>query len=106
MIVYTVYKYKTVKRTHTLELSDKIDGKFALNIVDNLILVHHKTSKTTMIFDINLANDSNAGGIISYKLPLTEAKPVKSIEGYETYSSNWVMFEPDIIIDVKKGELF
>ncbi|KAL1449957.1 hypothetical protein WDU94_002424 [Cyamophila willieti] len=105
VIVYTVYKYKTVKRTHTLELADKIDGKFALNIVDNLILVHHKTSKTTMIFDINLSNDSS-NGIISYKLPLMEPKPIRPIEGYETYSSNWVMFEPDIIIDVNKGLLF
>uniref|UniRef100_A0A8D8Y5V4 Uncharacterized protein C18orf8 homolog n=1 Tax=Cacopsylla melanoneura TaxID=428564 RepID=A0A8D8Y5V4_9HEMI len=106
VIVYTVYKYKTVKRTHTLELADKIDGKFALNIVDNLILVHHKTSKTTMIFDINLSNDSSSNGIISYKLPLMEPKPIRPIEGYETYSSNWVMFEPDIIIDVNKGLLF
>lgn len=106
VIVYTVYKYKTVKRTHTLELSDRIDGKFALNIVDNLIIVHHKSSRTSMVFDIQLSNDSTSGGIISYKLPVCEGRPIRSLENYETYSSNWVMFEPDIIIDVKKGEFF
>lgn len=33
----------TIKRSHTLKL--EVGGKFAMNVVDNLIIVHHQATK-------------------------------------------------------------
>lgn len=35
----------TIKRSHILKLD--VSGKFAINVVDNLIIVHHQTTKVS-----------------------------------------------------------
>lgn len=39
-----------------------LSGRFAINIVDDLIVVHHQTSKSSLIFDINLSQSELYGG--------------------------------------------
>lgn len=36
----------TIKKTHILRLD--MSGRFALNVVDNLIIVHHQASKVSV----------------------------------------------------------
>lgn len=114
--VYTVHKMTTIKRSHILKLD--VSGKFAINVVDNLIIVHHQTTKTSMIFDIMLSGISD--GTIMHHTSMAPAKPIKpyslkvpgttlSNETYQPcqlYSPNWVVFQPNIIIDAKLGCLW
>lgn len=114
--VYTVHKMMTIKKSHMLKLD--VSGRFAINVVDNLIIVHHQASKTSMIFDIMLSGVSD--GTVMHHTSAATAKPIKpynlkvpgatlSDQMYQPcqlYSPNWVVFQPNIIIDVKLGCLW
>ncbi|KAI4484158.1 hypothetical protein M0804_007614 [Polistes exclamans] len=114
--VYTIHKMLTIKKSHILKLD--ASGRFAINVVDNLIIVHHQASKTSMIFDIMLPGVSD-GTVVHH----TSVAPAKSIKPYnlvvpgatlsdellqpcQLYSPNWVVFQPNIVIDVKLGCLW
>ncbi|XP_018058779.1 PREDICTED: uncharacterized protein C18orf8 [Atta colombica] len=114
--VYTVHKMMTIKKSHMLKLD--VGGRFAINVVDNLIIVHHQASKTSMIFDIMMSGVSD--GTVMHHTSITTAKPIKSFnlkvpgatlsdqtyQPCQLYSPNWVVFQPNIIIDVKLGCLW
>lgn len=42
----------TIKKSHMLKLD--VGGRFAINVVDNLIIVHHQASKVRMLVNCNL----------------------------------------------------
>ncbi|GLH05996.1 Uncharacterized protein GBIM_11526 [Gryllus bimaculatus] len=73
VVVYTILKMSTVKKSHILRLD--MSGRFAINVVDNLIIVHHQASKTSMLFDINLPGESD--GFVTYHQPVAPAQPIK-----------------------------
>ncbi|XP_018344174.1 PREDICTED: uncharacterized protein C18orf8 [Trachymyrmex septentrionalis] len=114
--VYTVHKMMTIKKSHMLKLD--VGGRFAINVVDNLIIVHHQASKTSMIFDIMMPGVSD--GTVMHHTSITTAKPIKPFnlkvpgatlsdqmyQPCQLYSPNWVVFQPNIIIDVKLGCLW
>lgn len=125
------------QKSHILRLG--LNGRFAMNIVDDLIVVHHQASSTSLLFDIALTGEVDASGISCHS-PLTPAKsikpftlPVPSISFVTptkkcelcTYlifnddllksnlyrlnsldSTNWVLFQPNIVIDAKLGCLW
>ncbi|XP_015587504.1 regulator of MON1-CCZ1 complex isoform X2 [Cephus cinctus] len=114
--VYTVHKMMTIKRSHILKLD--MSGRFAINVVDNLIIVHHQASKTSMIFDIMLPGVSD--GTVIYHTSVAVPKPIKPynlkvpgatlsehiFQPCQLYSPNWVVFQPNIVIDAKLGCLW
>ncbi|KAK7791013.1 hypothetical protein R5R35_007906 [Gryllus longicercus] len=120
VVVYTILKMSTVKKSHILRLD--MSGRFAINVVDNLIIVHHQASKTSMLFDINLPGESD--GFVTYHQPVAPAQPIKPFSlrlpiatasqvlsepaqlKCELYSPNWVVFQPNIVIDAKLGCLW
>nr|XP_054772150.1 regulator of MON1-CCZ1 complex-like [Lytechinus pictus] len=89
---------------------------------DNLVVVHHQASKTSMVFDIGLTageTDNNC----NYHHPVLAPLPIKPVKlkvagiptqtglemrevGVELYSPNWVVFQPNIVIDAKLGCLW
>ncbi|XP_020288315.1 uncharacterized protein C18orf8 isoform X2 [Pseudomyrmex gracilis] len=71
--VYTIHKMMTIKKSHMLKLD--VGGRFAINVVDNLIIVHHQASKTSMIFDIMLSGVSD--GTVMHHTSVAAAKPIK-----------------------------
>lgn len=95
-------------------------GRFAVNVVDNLIVVHHQASKTSMLFDLKL--NAEYDGQISYHYPVLSPLPIQPCQleqknssergisasefDYELYSPNWIVFQPNIIIDAKLGCLW
>jgi regulator of MON1-CCZ1 complex len=102
-------------RTDVLLL--ELSGRFAMNIVDDLIGVHHQASETSMLFDIGLPSESLSG--IKYHKPLLPGRTIKpfqlrvpsmSLDGEtincKLYSTNWVLFQPNIVIDAKLGCLW
>ncbi|XP_035743052.1 regulator of MON1-CCZ1 complex-like isoform X2 [Vespa mandarinia] len=108
--VYTIHKMLTIKKSHILKLD--ASGRFAINVVDNLIIVHHQASKTSMIFDIMLPGVSD-GTVIHH----TSVASAKSIKPYnlvvpgatlsdELLQPCQLLFQPNIVIDVKLGCLW
>lgn len=101
-------------KSHVLKLG--LAGRFAINIEDDIVLVHHQASRSSVIFDISLPAESD--GTVQYHPPTALAKSIKpasitlpglredEIHFCELYSPNWVVFQPNIIIDAKLGCLW
>ncbi|XP_047382053.1 regulator of MON1-CCZ1 complex isoform X5 [Sciurus carolinensis] len=105
------------KKMHILKLNRT--GKFALNVVDNLVVVHHQDTETSVIFDIKLRGEFD--GTVTFHHPVL---PARSIQPYQIpmagpaavtsqspvpcklYSSSWIVFQPDIIISASQGYLW
>ncbi|XP_011180645.1 regulator of MON1-CCZ1 complex [Zeugodacus cucurbitae] len=100
------------RKCHVLRLGHV--GRFAINTVDNLIVVHHQASATSLLFDIALTGEQANG--ITYHTPITPGRSIRpfalklpslSPDGQtmqcELYSMHWVLFQPNIVIDAKLG---
>ncbi|XP_064433882.1 regulator of MON1-CCZ1 complex isoform X4 [Mirounga angustirostris] len=105
------------KKMHILKLNRT--GKFALNVVDNLVVVHHQDTETSVIFDIKLRGEFDgtvtfhhpvlpARSIQPYQIPMAGPAPVTSQSPVpcKLYSSSWIVFQPDIIISASQGYLW
>lgn len=104
------------KKSHVLKLG--FSGRVAISIIDSMIIVHHQTSKISLLFDIAINGEPDASNVLVHT-PLVPGKSIKPFTikmpsvslkensmNVELYSANWVIFQPDIIIDVKLGYLF
>lgn len=106
------------KKSHILKLG--FSGRVAISIIDSLVIVHHQTLKVSLIFDIAVDGEpDSANKSVMVHAPLVPGKSIKPFTiklpsvslkansmSVELYSANWVLFQPDIIIDVKLGYLF
>ncbi|XP_034415996.1 regulator of MON1-CCZ1 complex isoform X2 [Cyclopterus lumpus] len=116
VVLYHLPREGVCKKTHVLKLNTT--GKFALNIVDNLVVVHHQSSQTSLIFDIKLKEPDcavnthqpvlPARSIHPYRIPLAGPAVVPSQPPIpcQLYSSSWSVFQPDIIISASEGYLW
>lgn len=81
--------------------------------------VHHQTTKTSMLFDISLAGEVHPQEkSIRVHNALAPGKAIKpcsmkvpslndsSSISCDLYSPNWVLFQPNIVIDAKLGYLW
>eukprot|EP00041_Stephanoeca_diplocostata_P015656 m.299467 g.299467 ORF g.299467 m.299467 type:complete len:725 (+) comp20113_c0_seq2:179-2353(+) len=109
-----------------------MNGRFAINTVNNLILVHHQASKTTMVYDLKWGTVKRDGTYLEGN-PIEVLRPIVSpfsiapakstrkpvsktaeatglvddvVVEYEAYSASWIVFQPDIVIDAKLGLLW
>ncbi|KAM8967562.1 regulator of MON1-CCZ1 complex [Pelodytes ibericus] len=117
VVMYHLPREGYSKKMHILKLNRT--GKFALNVVDNLVVVHHQDTETSVIFDIRLRGESD--GTVTLHQPVL---PPHSIHPYQIpvagpaavagqlpmpcklYSSSWIVFQPDIIISASEGYLW
>ncbi|KAK2168546.1 hypothetical protein LSH36_16g11043 [Paralvinella palmiformis] len=116
--LYHIPRDNATRKAHILKLD--MSGRFAVNIVDNLVIVHHQASKTSMFFDIMLKGDTD-GYVVTHQ-PVLSPLPIKPFKlklqsvptssGVEVQeytcemfidSPNWIAFQPNIIIDAKLG---
>uniref|UniRef100_A0A8D3AIW4 Mic1 domain-containing protein n=1 Tax=Scophthalmus maximus TaxID=52904 RepID=A0A8D3AIW4_SCOMX len=116
VVLYHLPREGACKKGHVLKLNTT--GKFALNIVDNLVVVHHQSSQTSLIFDIKLKEPECAvnthqpvlpgRSIHPYRIPLSGPAVVASQPPVpcQLYSSSWSVFQPDIIISASEGFLW
>jgi regulator of MON1-CCZ1 complex len=63
-------------RTDILQLG--LSGRFAMNIVDDLIVIHHQASETSMLFDIALESEHHFG--VKSHRPLTPSLTIKPFQ--------------------------
>ncbi|KAG0710875.1 Regulator of MON1-CCZ1 complex [Chionoecetes opilio] len=85
--IYTQNKDSQFKKTYTCRL--ELTGRFAVNIIDSLIIVHHQASKPFALLE-------------PCALPCPAATAPPSLP-CELYSPTWVVFQPDIVIDARLG---
>ncbi|XP_077480550.1 regulator of MON1-CCZ1 complex [Stigmatopora argus] len=119
VVLYHLAREGACKKTHVLKLNTA--GKFALNIVDNLVVVHHQSSQTSLIFDIKLKEPDGTVGTHRPVLPARSIRPCRiPLSGpavaaavssqvpipCRLYSSSWSVFQPDIIISASEGYLW
>ncbi|VDM95138.1 unnamed protein product [Thelazia callipaeda] len=83
-------------------------GAFALHVLNNVIVVHHQSSKTSLIFDIGL-DDTEQFSCVSHH-PLFKASldcsvslQTKFNHQFPLYSPSWVTFQPNFIADAHIG---
>uniref|UniRef100_A0A8C4PY00 Regulator of MON1-CCZ1 n=1 Tax=Eptatretus burgeri TaxID=7764 RepID=A0A8C4PY00_EPTBU len=105
-------------KIHVLQLNST--GCFATNVVDNLVVIHHRASKTSMVFDIQLKKVSE--GPVKLHQPVLPSLPIcpftiqpragaslgagTAVTTCELYSTSWIVFRPDIIMDAGLGYLW
>ncbi|XP_037135517.1 regulator of MON1-CCZ1 complex [Syngnathus acus] len=116
VVLYHLPREGVCKKTHVLKLDTT--GKFALNIVDNLVVVHHQSSQTSLMFDIKLKESDGAVSTHRPVLPARSIQPCRvPLSGpavvpsqlpvpCQLYSSSWSVFQPDIIISASEGYLW
>ncbi|XP_034851793.1 regulator of MON1-CCZ1 complex isoform X3 [Mirounga leonina] len=117
VVLYHLPREGACKKMHILKLNRT--GKFALNVVDNLVVVHHQDTETSVIFDIKLRGEFDgtvtfhhpvlpARSIQPYQIPMAGPAPVTSQSPVpcKLYSSSWIVFQPDIIISASQGYLW
>ncbi|KAL1378589.1 hypothetical protein pipiens_015487 [Culex pipiens pipiens] len=106
------------KKSHILRLGQ--NGRFAMNIVDDVIVVHHQATATSMLFDVALGGsetEAGTGAVVHQPIiparaikPFALAVPSISLDGKtmncDLYSQHWVLFQPNIVIDAKLGCLW
>uniref|UniRef100_A0A8C2TCD6 Regulator of MON1-CCZ1 n=1 Tax=Coturnix japonica TaxID=93934 RepID=A0A8C2TCD6_COTJA len=74
VVLYHLPREGPCKKTHILKLNRT--GKFALNVVDNLVVVHHQDTETSVIFDIKLRGDFDGSTTIhQFVLPPRSIQP-------------------------------
>ena len=120
LLLYKLDQGQCPSLSHILKMD--VSGIFALNTVDNLLVVHHQGSKISMLFDICQQGQTTCGGKVIGPvvppLPMATPRPVGSgsdlerlsvrsgsYDGMsrEMYSQNWITFPPNIVLDVKWG---
>eukprot|EP00045_Choanoeca_perplexa_P010387 m.104801 g.104801 ORF g.104801 m.104801 type:complete len:648 (+) comp15261_c0_seq6:282-2225(+) len=111
--LYLVTK-EGVLPAHSLEL--EVNGRFLLNTIDNLVLVHHQTTKCTYAFDVEAQltrrrsmTPSGADFFrhdIVFKAGLTIANEGEEEEIEGTYAASWLAFPTNVIIDPRAGSLW
>eukprot|EP00055_Hartaetosiga_balthica_P016514 m.104963 g.104963 ORF g.104963 m.104963 type:complete len:675 (-) comp9121_c4_seq1:4712-6736(-) len=129
IVLYKVTKEKVFK-AHILALSQH--GRFLINIVDNVVIVHRQASQETFVFDILAphqrieqsfsasSSSKNIEQYVSFHRPLVPScsiAPTIMKRAWQTtnqkdtfemlpYSKNWISFFPDVLVDPKLGALW
>ena len=130
IILYHISPDGSTRPAHRLAVDVK--PPFTMSVVDNLVVVHHQVSKTSMVFDIALEDQYMPTTAISLHRPILSPLPiapcflapkkvsggrspatpmqdkdqVKKQESVELYSVSWLIFQPDIIIDGQLGVMW
>ncbi|OWK01658.1 hypothetical protein Celaphus_00017658 [Cervus elaphus hippelaphus] len=115
VVLYHLPREGACKKMHILKLNRT--GKFALNVVDNLVVVHHQDTETSVIFDIRLRGEFDgsvtlhhpvlpARSIQPYQIPAAGPAPVTSQSPVPCYLWNLqVKLQPIVNLLPDKGRL-
>ncbi|KAI8425903.1 hypothetical protein MSG28_004910 [Choristoneura fumiferana] len=95
-------------QTHILRTG--LAGRFAVSVLDHLVAVHHQSSQTSQIFDIMEDVKCEPSLTVTAHAPLLPALRMRPAYRDDQlcpmYSGNWVVFQPDYIIDARLGCLW
>ena len=90
----------TVTLSHVLSEVDT-GGVMDIHTIDNVILVHNQSMSRSKLYDLQLASADPQ--LCSPALPPTQ---LTSPDGAAvSYSPNWVVFLPNILVDARNGKM-
>ncbi|KAL6052930.1 Mic1 domain-containing protein [Balamuthia mandrillaris] len=98
----TLYQITRESVTKRLTINLRTSGVSAIQVVDNLLLVHDSESKISMLFDIK---DRDIEFPVASPLPLAPFID-KNGQTIPTYTERWGYYEPNYIIDFEHGYLW
>ncbi|XP_057360076.1 regulator of MON1-CCZ1 complex isoform X2 [Manis pentadactyla] len=103
VVLYHLPREGPCRKAHILKLNRT--GKFALNVVDDLVVVHHQDTETSVIFDIKLRGESD--GTVTFHHPVL---PARSIQPYQLPTAGYlwnlqVKLQPIVNLLPDKGRL-
>ncbi|XP_032520567.2 regulator of MON1-CCZ1 complex [Danaus plexippus] len=83
-------------------------GRFAVSVIDDLVVIHHQSSQTSLIFDI-MEEAKPENNTVVHK-PIVQGISMRpAVVDEQTcpmYSGNWVVFQPHYVIDARLGCLW
>ncbi|CAJ0578715.1 unnamed protein product, partial [Mesorhabditis spiculigera] len=87
---------------YTLSLG--LTGMFGIHVIDNMVIVHHQLSKSSLVFDVGMQPNSTSHQPF-LKTSLIAAPRLCTVSGQPPalYTPSWVMFAPNIVIDPTLG---
>lgn len=71
---HSLWREGLPKKSHILQL--RLTGRFAINVVDDIIIVHHQTSQTSLLFDIRFPSSTTQGDV-TYHLSIVPPYTIK-----------------------------
>jgi len=93
-------KNDTVSLSHVLSEVDT-GGVMDIHTIDNVILVHNQSMSRSKLYDLQLASPDPQ--LCCPALPPTQ---LTSLDGAAvSYSPNWVVFLPNILVDARNGKM-
>lgn len=129
VLLYTLFQESQSKLTHQFNVD--IPGRCTLSVVDNLVVVHHQASKTSMVYDISFGGVQHGStwkhNAVLAPLPIEQcflyvkkpsdgsspkvvlepqSNPDVSTVTPELYSLKWIFFQPNIVIDAHYGVIW
>lgn len=74
--MYKLLTDSPAKKTNILKIN--LSGRFTLNLIDELIIVHHRQSYSSMIFDIKMPGEFD--GYVTCNFPIIKKATIKPTE--------------------------
>ena len=74
--MFRLFTDSPAKKTNILKIN--LSGRFTLNIIDELIIVHHRNSYSSMIFDIKIAGEFD--GYVMSNYPIIKKASIQPTE--------------------------
>ena len=118
IVLYQPLPDGSAKPAHRLSVA--FSPPITMSVVDNLVIIHHQVSKTSMMFDIGLEEGPAQGGAMQHRhllsplpiapcfVPQTRSQsggrsPVAQRTPVDLYAVSWLIFQPDTVIDIQLG---
>uniref|UniRef100_A0A914QEN5 Uncharacterized protein n=1 Tax=Panagrolaimus davidi TaxID=227884 RepID=A0A914QEN5_9BILA len=94
---------KPLQLAHVLLLH--IDDNVGLHVIDNLVIVHHRTEANSYIFDIKVSDPSTTDHLPVLISPINVVNELSTSYGSETIFETypWFILSPNIIVDTRYG---
>lgn len=74
--MYKLLTDSPAKKTNILKIN--LSGRFTLNIIDELVIVHHRQSFSSMVFDIKMPGEFD--GYVTCNFPIIKKATIKATE--------------------------
>ncbi|PAV92025.1 hypothetical protein WR25_22692 isoform A [Diploscapter pachys] len=102
LALYEISPDTSIASSFKYSLSLGLVGGCGIQIIDNVVVVHHQASKSSLLFDIGLSPHRP-----SHTPFLTlSLSPHSSCQSIQLYSQVWLMFQPNIVIDPIAGQIY
>uniref|UniRef100_A0A1I7RWY7 RGS domain-containing protein n=1 Tax=Bursaphelenchus xylophilus TaxID=6326 RepID=A0A1I7RWY7_BURXY len=79
------------------------DGPVGIHTIDNLVVVHHKHTSKSLIFDIGLQKTLVERAPVAVTTIRLHDRIKEAFSSLNTYHPAWVTFPPNLIADVRLG---